>query len=64
MARNHFSKHGGPYFINEGFSKQDHDHKPGVSHEDIKPDKKVFYSITMGFVVLLLTIGITLTIVN
>lgn len=29
MGRNYFSKHGGPYFINDGFSR----------HSDIKPSQ-------------------------
>ena len=60
MGRNHFSQQGGPYFINNGFSKHDHNHKPGGSHEDIKPDKTIFYSIMIGFVVILVTIGFVL----
>jgi hypothetical protein len=38
MGRNHFSKHGGPYFINDGFSR----------HLDTKPaplNKEFFYLI-------------------
>ena len=57
MGRNHFSKHGGPYFINHGFSAHDHHHKPGQSHEDIKLDKKLFYSIAIGFGILISAIG-------
>lgn len=60
MGRNHFSKHGGPYFINDGLSKHDHDHKPGVPHEDIKPNKTIFYSVMAGFTVILITIGFVL----
>ena len=60
MGRNHFSKHGGPYFINDGLSKHDHHHKPGVSHEDIKPSKTIFYSIMIGFAVILTVVGFTL----
>lgn len=43
MPRNHFSQKGGPYFINNGFSK--HSHSP----EDIKPDRIVVASIIIGF---------------
>jgi hypothetical protein len=60
MGRNHFSKAGGPYFINDGFSKHDHDHKPGSNHEDIKPDTKVLYFIAIGFGIVLAVIGIVL----
>ena len=56
MTRNHFSKKGGPYFISDGFSK----HTP--EPEDIKPDTKVLYFITIGFGILLATIGILLNI--
>jgi hypothetical protein len=55
MGRNYFSKHGGPYFINNGFSKHDHHHSSD-SHEDIKPDKVLFFSITIGFVLILTVI--------
>lgn len=54
MGRNYFSKHGGPYFINNGLSKH-HDH----SHDDpnhIKPDKGLFIYISIGFVLLLSTL--------
>jgi hypothetical protein len=60
MPRNHFSQKGGPYFINNGFSKHDHDHKPGSNHEDahdIKPDRVVFASITIGFVIVAVIIA-------
>jgi hypothetical protein len=45
MGRNHFSKHGGPYFINDGFSR----------HLDNKPvaplDKGFFYLIALFFTI-------------
>jgi len=53
MGRNYFSKHGGPYFINDGFTR----------HSDIKPyklDKGFFYFIVSGFVITLAIIGIVL----
>ena len=62
MTRNYFSKHGGPYFVNDGFSKHDHDHKPNAYHEDIKPDLTFFYALTIVFVSLILAIGITLAV--
>jgi len=49
MGRNHFSKHGGPMFINNGLSRHDHSHK---DPEDIKPDKVLFFSISLGFVIM------------
>ena len=50
MGRNYFSKHGGPYFINDGFTR--HADKPYV-----KPDKGFFYFIAIGFVIALGIIG-------
>ena len=60
MGRNYFSKAGGPYFINDGFSKHDHDHKPGSNHEHIKQDANLFYGLTILFISLLAFIAITL----
>ena len=61
MTRNHFSKYGGPCFVNDGLSKHtDHDHEARHNHEDIKPDIKVFYSISIGLVIMLVTIGVLL----
>jgi hypothetical protein len=56
MTRNHFSKHNGPYFINDGLSH----HVPTKPQEDIKPDKKVFYFVSMGFGIFLTAIGFAL----
>ena len=56
MGRNYFSKHGGPYFINNGFTN----HSPEPSDKDIKPDPNLFYGLTIGFVSFILGIGITL----
>jgi hypothetical protein len=65
MGRNYFSKHGGPYFINDGLSKHhDHDHNEPSNHEHIKPDSNLFYGFVIGFLSLLLIIGIALTILN
>lgn len=50
MGRNHFSRAGGPYFINDGFSK----HR---EEEAIKPDKGFFYFILSGFGIALAAIG-------
>lgn len=58
MGRNYFSKHGGPYFINDGFT---HHAKPKQEHEGfVKPDPNLFYGLTIGFVSVILAIGITL----
>ena len=53
MGRNHFSRAGGPYFINDGFSKH-------AEEQSIKPDKGFFYLIVSGFVIALFTIGMFL----
>jgi hypothetical protein len=42
MGRNYFSKYGGPCFINDGVSQHDHNHKPGHTHEDIKPSNLIY----------------------
>jgi len=49
MGRNYFSKHGGPYFINDGFSKH--------TEESLKPDKGLFYFIVSSFAIALAAIG-------
>jgi hypothetical protein len=61
MGRNYFSKYGGPCFINDGFSKHTHDHN---SEEHIKPDTNLFYGLCIGFLSLLVVIGIALAILN
>jgi hypothetical protein len=50
MGRNYFSKHGGPYFINDGFSN--HANKPSIEKD--KQNQKFFYGLTLGclFVIL------------
>ena len=60
MGRNYFSKKGGPYFINDGFSHHDHSHKPGGTHHDIKPDSNLFYGLLIGFLSILLIVSIAL----
>lgn len=59
MGRNYFSQHGGPYFINDGFTK----HSQNPSNPNIKPDKNLFYTLTLGFVTAILTIGVVLVFV-
>jgi hypothetical protein len=44
MGRNHFSKHGGPYFINDGFSRHS-DNEPA-------PLNKGFFYFTAFFLAL------------
>lgn len=53
MGRNHFSKHGGPYFINDGVTRH-----AGIKPS--KPDKGFFYFIVSGFVIALSIIGMFL----
>ena len=55
MGRNYFSKHGGPYFINDGLSKHTH-HHDDPNH--IKPDYASIFlaigliTIVVGFFIL------------
>jgi hypothetical protein len=60
MGRNYFSKHGGPYFINDGFSH----HKETSSQEDIKPDPKLFYGLCVAFISLIVIIGLSLVVLH
>ncbi len=50
MGRNYFSKHGGPYFINDGVTR--HADKPYD-----EPSKGFFYLVISGFVITLAAIG-------
>jgi hypothetical protein len=43
MGRNYFSKHGGPYFINDGF----HNQGLKTSIEKDKQNQKFFYGLTL-----------------
>jgi hypothetical protein len=62
MGRNYFSKHGGPYFINDGFT---HHNDPKPEDEGfIKPDPNLFYGLTIGFVSVILVIGTLLVVLN
>ena len=49
MGRNYFSKHGGPYFINDGYSG----HLPNPN--PIKPSPEELF-IAIGFLSLIVTI--------
>jgi hypothetical protein len=42
MGRNHFSQQGGPYFINDGFSKHVPHHNPEHTHEEVKPSNRIY----------------------
>ena len=50
MGRNHFSRAGGPYFINDGFTRH-------ADKDFTKPDKSIFYVVLVGFGILLATVG-------
>jgi len=50
MTRNHFSKKGGPYFINDGFTHH--------IEEPSKPATKVLYNRLVGFGIVLVIIGV------
>jgi hypothetical protein len=52
MGRNYFSRHGGPYFINDGLSKHTHSHD---EPHDIKPDY-VSISIAIGFITMVVSL--------
>ena len=45
MGRNYFSKHGGPYFINNGFSSHSHDHNDS---EDTGSERALILSVCVG----------------
>ena len=53
MGRNHFSRHGGPYFINNGFSNHTH------SHDDpnhIESDRALILSLLVGVPIMIITL--------
>jgi hypothetical protein len=60
MGRNYFSKYGGPYFINDGFTHHVKPQSQLEPEEYIKPSPNLFYGLTIGFVSLILGVGITL----
>lgn len=54
MGRNHFSRHGGPYFINNGISAHKEHHKHDDSHThpymfEIGPFRKVLRAILLKY---------------
>jgi len=53
MGRNYFSKHGGPYFINDGFSQHTHSHE---DPHDIKPDRALLLSLLVAVPIVLITL--------
>jgi hypothetical protein len=63
MGRNYFSKHGGPYFINDGFTHHAKPQSPVQPEGYIKPSPNLFYGLTIGFLSLILTIGIALVVI-
>jgi hypothetical protein len=57
MGRNYFSRHGGPYFINDGVSQHDH-------HHDNSEDKELSNLIygLLGIVCVLLPVSMAIVI--
>ena len=55
MTRNHFSKAGGPYFINDGFSGHSENQKPK------DPDKGFVLFVSIGLLAILVTVSLILT---
>jgi hypothetical protein len=53
MGRNHFSRHGGPYFINDGLSKHTH-HHDDPNHTE--PDRALFLSLLVAVPIGLITL--------
>ena len=53
MGRNYFSKHGGPYFINNGFSKHSHDHNDS---EDTGSERALILSVCVGTAIVIITL--------
>ena len=54
MGRNYFSKHGGPYFINNGFSKH-HDHHDNNSEDD-GSERALILSVCVGTAIVIITL--------
>jgi hypothetical protein len=52
MGRNYFSKHGGPYFINDGLSKH-HDHN---NSEADGSERALILSVCLGTAIVLITL--------
>ena len=57
MGRNYFSKHGGPYFINEGVSRHDHHHD---DPEDTKPSNLIYGLLAILCVLLPVSMAIAI----
>ena len=53
MGRNYFSKHGGPYFINDGLSKHSHHHD---DPEDSGSERALILSVCVGTAIVLITL--------
>ena len=53
MGRNYFSKHGGPYFINNGFSNHSHDHNDS---EDAGSERAFILSVCVGTAIVIITL--------
>ena len=62
MARNHFSKAGGPYFINNGFTrhKEHNDHDDSHTHEYMKQIFKPLEIALLCFIPIVFVIAIVI----
>jgi hypothetical protein len=60
MARNHFSKAGGPYFINNGFTahKEHHNHDDSHTHENMQKLFKPLEFALLSFIPIVFVIAI------
>ena len=66
MARNHFSKAGGPYFLNNGFTKhkEHHDHDDSHTHEHMSKTPNPISVALGGLLLMCTTIAITMVILH
>ena len=62
MARNHFSKAGGPYFLNNGFTQhKDHsNHDDSHTHEYMKQIFKPLEIVFLSFIPIVFVIAIVI----
>jgi hypothetical protein len=56
MGRNYFSKHGGPYFVNDGFSR----HSESIHKPDHKKEMKLFAFGCIGILGMLFIVNLLL----
>ena len=62
MARNYFSKAGGPYFINNGFTahKEHHDHDNSHTHDYMHNSFKPLEFVLLSFIPIVFVIAIVI----